>query len=262
MSINIPSKMHVNWDYSEHAEFYDKRADYSEKAIAELIKMTGCIPQTPIADIGAGTGKLTKELLKCGLTVKSIEPNEAMRSFGIKNTKGKPVTWLIGSGEATGLPASSVYAAFFGSSFNVVDQVKTLNEVCRILVPKGWFGCMWNHRNLNDPIQQIIESIIKSYIPNYSYGLRRENPTTIIAESQNFSDVKTIESDFSWQMAKDDIVTAWRSHATLRRQAESDGKFKKIISDIEKFIDTLSVPVSVPYTTRIFFAQMINTRIR
>jgi len=69
-----------------------------------------------------------------------------MRAIGIENTNGKSVTWSVGTGEATGLPASSVYAAFFGSSFNVVDQSLALSEVSRILLPKGWFVCMWNHR--------------------------------------------------------------------------------------------------------------------
>jgi hypothetical protein len=41
--------------------------------------------------------------------------------IGIKNAMGKSVTWSAGTGEQTGLRTSSVYAAFFGSSFNV-DQ--------------------------------------------------------------------------------------------------------------------------------------------
>ena len=85
-------------------------------------KAIDCDPSRPVADIGAGTGKLTKELLKHGLSVSSVEPNDAMRAIGIANTKGKSATWSVGTGEATGLPTGSVYAVFFGSSFNVVDQ--------------------------------------------------------------------------------------------------------------------------------------------
>ena len=73
----------VTWDYSEHASHYDKRADYSSEAIGELLRATGCTPTTPVAEVGAGTGKLTKELLKHGLTVRSVEPNDAMRAIGI-----------------------------------------------------------------------------------------------------------------------------------------------------------------------------------
>ena len=66
----------VTWDYTEHASHYDKRADYSGDAIANLLKAIGCDASQPVADLGAGTGKLTKELLKHGLTVWSVEPND------------------------------------------------------------------------------------------------------------------------------------------------------------------------------------------
>jgi len=248
----------VNWDYTEHASHYDKRADYSYDAIKELLAATGCVPKSPIAEIGAGTGKLTKELLKHGLTVRSVEPNDAMREIGIKNTQGESVAWSVGTGEATGLPTNTFHAVFFGSSFNVVDQKATLAEVKRILVPKGWFACMWNHRNLEDPIQQKIESIIKASIPAYSYGSRREDPTNIINSSGYFSPAKSIERTFDWEMPKADVIVAWKSHATLRRQAGSDAVFDRIIAEITKYLADFPKNISVPYTTRIYFARLAN----
>ena len=250
----------VNWDYTEHASHYDKRADYSCDAITDLVAAMGCAAGKPVADIGAGTGKLTKELLKQGLTVKSVEPNDAMRAIGIQNTKGQSVTWSVGTGEATGLPAGTVYAAFFGSSFNVVNQNQALWEVTRILVPNGWFACMWNHRDLNDPTQRNIESIIKSFIPAYSYGLRREDPTNTIDASGYFAATQSIERSFVWPMPKSDIVVAWKSHATLRRQAGNDFIFDQIIQEISKYMAGLPATIDVPYTTRIYFAQMMKLK--
>lgn len=248
----------VTWDYTEHASHYDKRADYSGDAVGALLRTIGSDPSRPVADIGAGTGKLTKELLKRGLTVRSVEPNDAMRAIGILNTRGGSVSWSVGTGEATGLADTSVYAVFFGSSFNVVDQELALSEVCRILVPNGWFACMWNHRDLEDPIQQRIESIIRSSIPAYSYGSRREDPTAIIEAHGRFSDVRAIEGRFVREMPKLDVVTAWRSHATLRRQAAGDALFSHLIDEIATYLDTLPGMIPVPYTTRIYFAQKLR----
>ena len=144
----------VKWNYTDRAEHYDKRADYSTKAVATLLQKIGAVPTKPVADIGAGTGKLTKLLALNGLTVRAVEPNDAMMAIGVKNTEGMSVTWTKGTGEKTDLPGSSVHAAFFGSSFNVLDQKATLSEVARILVPDGYFACMWNHRDLNDHLQK------------------------------------------------------------------------------------------------------------
>jgi ubiquinone/menaquinone biosynthesis C-methylase UbiE len=256
--VTSTSSPKVSWDYTEHASHYDKRADYSCDAIKDLLEAIGCVPSRPVADIGAGTGKLTKELLKHGLTVSSVEPNQAMRTIGIRNTRGKSATWSVGTGEATGLPTTSVYAVFFGSSFNVVDQNLALSEVSRILVPNGWFACMWNHRDLDDPTQQWIESIIKSSIPTYSYGSRREDPTNIINASGHFSAPKSIEGSFVWEMPKPDVVAAWKSHATLKRQAGSDSVFDTIINEIASYLEKLPEIIDVPYTTRIYFAQKIK----
>ena len=256
--VDTTSRPKVTWDYTDHATHYDKRADYSQDAIDNLLKTIGCTPARPVAEVGAGTGKLTKELLHRGLKVSSVEPNDAMRTIGIENTKGQSVTWSVGTGEATGLPSGSAYAVFFGSSFNVVDQNAALAEVSRVLLSKGWFACMWNHRDLDDPIQQRIESIIKSSIPDYSYGTRREDPTNVINASGLFSPTKSIEGNFVWKMPKSDIIVAWKSHATLKRQAGSDSVFDNIIEEIAKYLDQLPEIIDVPYTTRIYFAQKLK----
>jgi len=127
-----------------------------------------------------------------------------------------------------------------------------------VLVPKGWFACMWNHRDLDDPIQQRIESIIKSSIPEYSYGSRREDPTNVINASGHFSATKSMDGSFVWKMSKSDIIVAWKSHATLKRQAGSDAVFNSIIQEIASYLDGLPEIIDVPYTTRIYFAQKIR----
>jgi hypothetical protein len=56
-------------------------------------------------------------------------------------------------------------------------------------------------------------------------------------------------------MSKPDIIDAWKSHATLRRQAGSDERFDYIIQGISNYLDELHSRIPVPYTTRIYFAQ-------
>ena len=50
----------VKWNYTDRAEHYDKKADYSKEAVEKLLQEIGAAPSKPVADIGAGTGKLTK----------------------------------------------------------------------------------------------------------------------------------------------------------------------------------------------------------
>ncbi len=244
--------MKTNWDYSERAHTYDNRADYGFKAISNLLNKINCLPTKVVADIGAGTGKLTKHIIKTGVKVKAVEPNNNMSSYGKKNIVSDKVDWIKGTGEKTNLSDNSVHAVLFGSSFNVVDQMLALQETKRILKKGGFFACMWNHRDTDNPIQKKIENIIKLNIPNYSYGLRREDPSKIINKSGFFDKVSKINESFEVEMKRETIIKAWKSHDTLYRQ--SGNKFDKIINEISEVIQNDSY--MVPYSTNIWFAKL------
>jgi len=242
----------TSWDYSDRASTYDKRADYSTEAVAKVIGAMGLVAHDWVADIGAGTGKLSKILLAQGLNVRAVEPNTNMRKIGVSNTVGGQISWVEGTGEATGLKDSSVRASFFGSSFNVVDQSTALREVSRISEPQGWFACMWNHRDLNDPIQRQIESVIYAKLPSYDYGSRRTDPSSVLSLSGLFGPVEKVESTFKVWMNREDVIQAWQSHETLARQAGES--FADIIERIGEVL--VGEEVCVPYSTRIWFARL------
>lgn len=244
--------MQTVWDYTRLARYYDKRADYSSKAIDRLMEGIGSPAEKRAADIGAGTGKLTKQLIERGWEVKAVEPNSEMRRFGQANTLGQRVEWLEGTGENTSLPSHSVYLCTFGSSFNVVDREKTLVEVQRILLSGGWFACMWNHRDLEDPTQARVEAIIHNYCRTFDYGARRQDQNEFVTQSGLFKEVHTIEERFMTRISSTDYVDAWRSHATLQRQVGD--KFDKVITEIGALFPT-ETTLTVPYITRIWYAQ-------
>jgi ubiquinone/menaquinone biosynthesis C-methylase UbiE len=87
------------------------------------------------ADIGAGTGNLTKMLLERGLDVTPVEPNEAMRKIGMEETKNYSVNWVAGTGDKTGLESGKYNWITFGSSFNVIDRELGLKESYRLSPP-------------------------------------------------------------------------------------------------------------------------------
>lgn len=248
--------MKTNWDYTSLADAYLKRPDYSITAVDAMLSISGLKIGDSICDVGAGVAHLTLMLLSRGYEVAAVEPNDAMRANGISRTQEyKNVTWSEGSGEETRQESQSFDMVTFGSSFNVCDRDKAIIETSRILKPRGWFACMWNHRNLLDPVQQKIESIIKEYVPGYGYGTRREDQASIIDSSNLYKSVVHIDSSIMHEQSIDDCVEAWRSHATLERQA---GKlFPEIINSIEIYLNnTCANVIHVPYTTNIWIARL------
>lgn len=248
--------MKTEWDYTSLADAYLKRSDYSDDAIDQMLRHASLSKGALACDVGAGVAHLTLKLAERGLRVSAVEPNDAMRANGIARTKQlQNVTWSEGTGEATGQPAASFDIVTFGSSFNVTDRQAALRETARILKNKGWFACMWNHRDLDDPIQSSIENVIKSEIAEYSYGTRREDQTDVILASGLTKKVEKIEGTVFHRQSVHDCIEAWRSHATLHRQA--GGRFPEIIRRIEKILaDSGKKEILIPYTTRVWLAQI------
>jgi ubiquinone/menaquinone biosynthesis C-methylase UbiE len=248
--------MKTEWDYTSLADAYLKRPDYSDDALDEMLRKASLSKGAVACDVGAGVAHLTIKLAGRGLTVFAVEPNDAMRANGIARTKQfVNVSWSEGTGEATGQPSAKFDIVTFGSSFNVTDRQAALRESARILRKNGWFACMWNHRDLDDPIQSGIEDVIKSQIAEYAYGTRREDQTGVILASGLTKKVEKIEGRVFHRQTVEDCIEAWRSHATLHRQAGD--RFPEIIRRIEELLaETGKKEIFVPFTTRIWLAQI------
>jgi len=248
--------MKTEWDYSTLANAYLKRPDYSDAAIDAMLSIAAAEKGDEFCDVGAGVAHLTLMLAARGLDVVAVEPSDAMRANGVKRTdKLSNVQWHEGTGEETGQGEHAFEMVTFGSSFNVCDRQLALRETARILKPKGWFSCMWNHRQLDDKIQFNIEAIIKQRVSNYGYGTRREDQTTVIEESGLFGPVVHLDSLVVHEQSIAECVEAWKSHATLERQA--GGAFLDVIRDIESYLYSLNAEkIQIPYATNIWVAQL------
>lgn len=247
--------MQTSWDYSELAEAYLKRPDYSQAALQQLFDHLGLPPRAPVCDVGAGVAHLTRVLAQAGFSVTAVEPNDRMRALGQQRTTAWPVHWHEGTGEATGQPEGAFALVTFGSSFNVTDRPRALSETARILQPGGWFACLWNHRDLGDPLQAAIEAVIHRHLPDYGYGSRREDQTAVIAASGLFEAVQQVSGRIVHRQSRADCLTAWKSHATLHRQAGE--VFAAILADIEALLEQYrTAEIEIPYTTRIWFARL------
>ncbi len=247
--------MKTDWDYTTLADAYLKRPDYSEAAIAAMVKIADMKTGDPVCDIGAGVAHLTLKLAAHGLDVTAVEPNDAMRANGqVRTAELAHVAWHEGTGENTGQSSHAFRMVTFGSSFNVCDRPAALKESARLLLDGGWFACLWNHRDLTDPVQAEIESIIKRRVDGYGYGTRREDQREVIDASGLFGPVVQLSSGVYHRQSIEDCVEAWRSHATLQRQA---GKaFDSLIEEIDRFLRSLGKSeILIPYTTNAWITQ-------
>jgi len=169
--------------FSSKAEKYARyRWDYAQQAIQTIFDITGITHYSSIADIGAGTGILTKHFIGKVQQVFAVEPNEAMRQIAEKTLESQPSCHIInGRAEATTLPDHSIDVITVAEAFHWFDPGPTRAEFLRILKPGGWLVKLHNYGTdgeLGDALEKIYpkERDTSSVMPgkgipmNFYYG--------------------------------------------------------------------------------------------
>ncbi|MEX2981166.1 class I SAM-dependent methyltransferase [Streptomyces sp. C36] len=120
------------------AAYQRGRPPYPAQAIDWMVPAT----TRRVLDLGAGTGKLTRQLHERGLDTIAVEPDEQMRAELTRNLPGVPV--LAGYAEAIPLSDHSVDTVVAAQVWHWVDTERALPEVARILTPNGTLSLVWN----------------------------------------------------------------------------------------------------------------------
>ena len=171
--------------FANRVENYIKyRPGYPPAILDLLAAKCGLTSAATVADIGSGTGILTRLLLgfserrgdpssqerSVGPRVYGVEPNREMRAAGERLLAEFPnFTSLDGSAEATTLPDASVDIITAGQAFHWFDRRKSRVEFQRLLKPGGYVVLIWNDRNTtNRPFFRAYEELLLTYGTDYA----------------------------------------------------------------------------------------------
>jgi SAM-dependent methyltransferase len=131
------------------AELYDTiRPSYPAEAVAWALAPLGP-GHWRVADLGAGTGIMTRLLLAAGYEVVPVEPDALMRSRLEEVTAG--VTALAGTAEAIPADDAGVDGAVAAQAYHWFDRPRAHAELVRAIRPGGVFAAIWNHRDESVP---------------------------------------------------------------------------------------------------------------
>jgi len=145
------------------AAYDNSRPDYPGEALDCIAEQCALAPGSVVADIGAGTGKLTRMLLARGWDVAAVEPNEAMRETLRAQLGENPALRIAAApAEATGLPDQSVDAVTVAQAFHWFDRAACKAEFARILRPGGKVALLWNNRDKNLPLTRRHGELMKA----------------------------------------------------------------------------------------------------
>jgi ubiquinone/menaquinone biosynthesis C-methylase UbiE len=135
------------------------RPDYPADAIDWIVEK---LPREGlIADVGAGTGILSRQLAQRGIRVIGIEPNASMRAEAAL-VANPLIDYRDGAAESTGLASNSVDGVAVGQAFHWFDRESALREFHRVLHSGGWLSLLWNIADETDPLTSEFWKILRS----------------------------------------------------------------------------------------------------
>ena len=114
-------------------------------------------PSRTVVDLGAGTGKLSRQLVATGARVVAVEPVGEMRRW-LEGVAG--VEALDGTAEAIPLPNASADAATAAQSFHWFRAGEALREAHRVLRPAAALALVWNRLDRADPLTAAFATIV------------------------------------------------------------------------------------------------------
>jgi len=131
--------------FSQKANNYEKgRPSYPKEAFAYI--KTLLRDDSVIADIGAGTGKFTRDVAELGCNVFAIEPNVDMfEQLQLTLVNFPNAKSILATSENTTLADGSVNVITVAQALHWFDLEKFKGECQRILQPNGWVVALYNN---------------------------------------------------------------------------------------------------------------------
>ncbi len=230
------------------AQAYDRgRPAYPREAAAWMVGRDAA----HVLELGAGTGKLTAELIALGHDVHATDPDPAM--LDLLRERVPTATTSVAGAEEIPVRDRSVDVVVAAQAFHWFDLDRALPEIARVLRPGGHLALVWNQRDERIPWVKRLGRLIGT-----QEQLRQ--PAQPLVESGSFGFVE--EKDFQiWQdVNRESILDLVRSRSNVAVLDEESRAAK--LAEVLAFYDDFGRGMDgmqLPYVTRCFRSAVLGS---
>lgn len=244
----MASREEMSTSFGAAAGTYDAgRPDYPSEAVAWMLQPVAAEGRSiRVADVGAGTGKLTRVAVELGAEVVAIDPDPEMLAVLHERVHGVPT--FAGSAERLPLPDASLDAVLFGQAWHWVDPAAGSVEVARVLRSGGVLGLVWNIRDESVAWVRRLTAIMHG---SHAEEMLAAGDPPIGAP---FGELESAQWRWSRPMTRSTLLAMARSRsyiitATDQERAAIEGALGGLFDEIGAVGDAV---VRLPYVTRAF----------
>jgi len=237
-------------------DFAKFRPGYPEQIISLLESKIDFSQAKDVADVGCGTGRLSRLFLNNGNLVFGVEPNDEMRLMSEK-LLSKFINFISveGSAEKTMMATNSVDVVTVGQAFHWFDLKKTKKEFKRILRKDGHVVIAWNERKNNSQVMKAVNRILQSL--NQEHEEAEKNLVDKSLLDTFFAVDKVGSGTFpNYQML--DLAGLKGRIRSISYVPETGPENKKIMDQIKDVFEKYNNGgmVKIEYTTRVYYGKL------
>lgn len=251
MSARVHPKAAVGFERAAAA--YERgRAGYPAAAVEAILDATGAAPGRTLLELGAGTGKLTRELAGSGPRVIALEPVAGMREVLARAVPGAEP--LDAVAEAIPLADRSVDAVVAAQCYHWFDPEAATAEVARVLRPGGAVALVWNRRDERVAWMREFSRIADTHAgdaPRYHDGTWRRG----FDSSRAFAPLALRTWPHRGEAGRDVVLARAASMSFVA--ALDEGPRAQLLGEFAELLDTHPGTrgrndIAVPYVTELF----------
>ncbi|MDQ1137118.1 SAM-dependent methyltransferase [Microbacterium sp. SORGH_AS 1204] len=238
--------------FGQAASAYESgRPGYPAEAVAWLLEPVREPGRSVrVADVGAGTGKLTRAIVELGADVVAIDPDADMLAALRENVRGVPT--FAGTAERLPLPDAGLDAVVTGQAWHWVDVEPGSREIARVLRSGGALGLIWNIRD--DGVEWVRRLTAAMGGSNAEVLLATTGPRV----AEPFAELE--HREWRWErsitlpqlrdlvVSRSDIITA-----SPEKRAGIDAAVDGVLASLPELAD--GGTVALPYVTHTFRAR-------
>lgn len=190
------------------AEKYDaRRSGYPSELVVSAVELARLEVGSRVVEVGSGTGKLTEELVACGLRVDAVDPGRNMIEVARRRVGDSDlVRFHLGRFEEVSLPEGRFEAVFSAAAFHWVDPSVGWEKAAALLRPGGTVALI-QPMSMRDEVGGEALDELAAAFASLSPELAAERPV--------LRDLATIRAGAAERRGNVSEVWAWLGHPGL-----------------------------------------------